>query len=71
VERRCSFATDIHGEGRDTVLDNLQHRAGVSGIALAAVYHDARDVFPHNPLRRVRFMTSAAYFRPDRRCTTT
>ena len=61
-----AFATDIHGEGRDTVLDNLQHRAGVDAITLAAVYHDARDVFPHNPLRRVRFMEpGAAYFRPD------
>ncbi len=61
-----AFATDIHGEGPDAVLDNLQHRAGVGAITLAAVYHEARDVFPHNPLRRVRFMEAgAAYFRPD------
>lgn len=62
-----AFATDFHGEGRDAVLDNLQHRAGVGGVSLAVVYHDSRDVFPHGP-RRVRFMEpGVTYFRPDPR----
>jgi len=61
-----AFATDLHGEGIDTVLDNVQHRAGLDGITIAAVYHDARDIFPHNPQRRLRFLEpGAAYFRPD------
>jgi hypothetical protein len=61
-----AFATDVHGEGLDAVLDNVQHRAGLRGITLAAVYHDARDLFPHNPVRRLRFMEpGVAYFRPE------
>jgi hypothetical protein len=61
-----AFATDIRDEGVATVLDNVQHRAGLGGIAVAAAYHEARDIFPHNPARKVRFLESGAvYFRPD------
>jgi hypothetical protein len=61
-----AFATDLHGEGVDTVLDNVQQRAGLDGVTLAAVYHEARDVFPHNPAGRLRFLEGGvAYFRPD------
>jgi hypothetical protein len=61
-----AFATDIRDEGVETVLDNVQHRAGLGGIAVAAAYHEARDIFPHNPARKVRFLESGAvYFRPD------
>ena len=44
------------------MLDNLQHRAGLGGITVAAAYHDGRDVFPHNPVRKVRFLESGAVF---------
>jgi hypothetical protein len=44
------------------VLDNQQHRAGLGGITVAAAYHDGRDVFPHNPVRKVRFLESGAVF---------
>jgi hypothetical protein len=60
------FPTDLDGEGVETVLDNVQHRAGSDGITLAAVYHEARDIFPHNPRGRVQFLEGGvAYFRPD------
>jgi hypothetical protein len=61
-----AFATDIRDEGVDVVLDNVQHRAGLDGITVAAAYHEGRDVFPHNPAGKVRFLESGAiFFRPD------
>jgi hypothetical protein len=61
-----AFATDIKDEGVDVVLDNVQHRGGLDGITVAAAYHEARDIFPHNPARKVRFLESGAvFFRPD------
>jgi hypothetical protein len=47
------FGTDLVDEGYDTVLGNLADRAGVDAISISATYHNARDVFPHNPVRRV------------------
>lgn len=47
------FGTDLVHEGYDTVLGNLVDRAGVDAVSLSATYHDARDVFPHNPVHRV------------------
>jgi hypothetical protein len=61
-----AFATDLADEGLETVLDNVQHRAGLEGITIAAVYHEARDLFPHNPVRKLRFLEGGVtYFRPD------
>jgi hypothetical protein len=61
-----AFATDIRDEGVDAVLDNVQHRAALGGITVAAAYHEGRDVFPHNPGGKVRFLESGAiFFRPD------
>lgn len=60
------FATDLRDEGVERVLENIQERGGMGGVTMAAAYHDARDVFPHNPVRRVRFMEGGAvFFRPD------
>lgn len=60
------FGTDLLGEGFETVLGNLQDRAGVDAVSLSATYHDARDVFPHNPSYRVyRHEGDVAWFRPD------
>lgn len=47
------FGTDWLDEGGDVVLDNLQRRGGLNGVAFSANYHDARDVFAHNPKRHV------------------
>ena len=48
------------------VLDNIGGRAGLSGITMAAAYHHGRDIFPHNPRRKVHFLEGGAvFFRPD------
>lgn len=61
-----AFATDLHDEGLDAVLGNVQERAGIDGLTLAVAYHDARDIFPHNPLHKVRYLEGGAvFFRPD------
>jgi hypothetical protein len=61
-----TFASDLHDEGTTTVLDLAQGRAGVNGLTLAVTYHDARDLFPHNPTGKVRYVEGgAAYFRPS------
>lgn len=63
-----SFVTDYLDEGVGAVLDNVEGRAGIDGVTIAALYHDARDVFPHNPVRRIYFHEpGAVFFRPDAR----
>src|SRR5438034_5632667 len=53
-------------EGMDAVLDNVSERAGLGGITMAAAYHHGRDVFPHNPARKVHFLEGGTvFFRPD------
>jgi hypothetical protein len=56
------FATDLGDEGIETVLDNVQERGGLGGVTVAAAYHEGRDVFPHNPVRKVRFLEGGAVF---------
>ncbi|HLU72108.1 MAG TPA: hypothetical protein VKZ82_07995 [Nonomuraea sp.] len=56
---------DLAGEGVDTVLANAVTRAGVDRIAPAVAYHDARDVLPHNPRRRVATGGAGVCFVPD------
>jgi hypothetical protein len=56
------FATDLADEGVDAVLDNVQRRGGIGGVTVAAAYHDGRDLFPHNPVRKVRFLENGAVF---------
>ena len=58
------FATDLADEGIETVLDNVERRGGLGGVTVAAAYHEGRDVFPHNPVRKVRFLESGAVFFP-------
>jgi len=61
-----AFATDLLDEGLETVAENVQHRAGADGVTLAAAYHDARDVFPHNPHRVIYFQEpGAVFFQPS------
>ena len=58
------FATDLVDEGTDVVLDRLQ-RSRLDGLTMACNYHHSRDVFPHNPVHRVRFMQGGVFFRPE------
>lgn len=61
-----AFATDLADEGVEAVLGNLQERGGLNGITPAFVYHAARDVFPHNPRRKVHLLERGEFFfRPD------
>jgi hypothetical protein len=60
------FASDVADAGSAALLDDLQDRAGVDGVTLAAAYHAARDVFPHARGRRIRFLRGGeAHFRLD------
>ena len=48
------------------VLDNVAGRAGLGGITMAAAYHQGRDIFPHNPARKVHFLDGdTVFFQPD------
>lgn len=57
------LGTDILDEGAGRVLENIQTRAGVLGVTVAAKYHAVRDIYPHNPRRSVATLTPARYFR--------
>src|SRR5215210_2175862 len=59
-----AFATDLRDEGVGPVLDNVGNKAGVDGLTMAVAYHDARDIFPHNPVRKVRYVEGGAVFFP-------
>ena len=61
-----AFATDLMDEGMSAVLDNVAGRAGLGGVTMAAAYHHGRDIFPHNPKRKVHFLEGGTvFFRPD------
>ena len=51
------YAWDLHDEGVDRVLDNLQGMAGINSVYLVGVMHPERRPFggpdyPHNPVRK-------------------
>jgi hypothetical protein len=56
------FASDLADEGVETVLDIVQNRGGLGGVTVAAAYHEGRDVFPHNPKHKIRFLEGGAVF---------
>jgi hypothetical protein len=56
------FASDLADEGVEAVLDNVQNRGGLGGVTVAAAYHEGRDVFPHNPKHKIRFLEGGAVF---------
>lgn len=60
-----AFAHDMVDEGVGASLDRIA-ASGLKGLSVAAVYHDGRDVYPHNPRGRVLFNEDGvAFFRPD------
>ena len=64
-----AFATDLYDEGPDTVLGNVQERAGVEGLTMAVAYHEARDLFPHNTVHKIRYLEGGVnFFWPDESC---
>jgi hypothetical protein len=63
-----AYAVDFADEGVETVLANIHERAGLDGVGYSITYHDARDLFPHNPKRKTGFMWGGQlYFQADKR----
>lgn len=66
-----TYAWEVHDEGVDGVLDNMQQIAGVNSVYLIALmHHEARPHrgtrFPHNPVRRTWMAEdSRVYWHPD------
>ena len=65
------YAWDLHDEGIERILDNLQLMASVNSVYLIALMHYERRPltsaeFPHNPMRRMfQAEDSRVYWRPD------
>jgi hypothetical protein len=65
------YAWDLHDEGIETILDNLQTMAAVNSVYLIALMHKEKrpltsDVFPHNPARKTHMAEdSRIYWKPD------
>jgi hypothetical protein len=55
------YATDLLGEGYDRVVKRARDDGGFDALELAAIYHHARDVSPHNP-HHVQFLDGGAWF---------
>jgi hypothetical protein len=60
-----TFAYDLHDEGINAVLDNVQERGYLDALTLAFTYHHSRDIFPHNPRRKMIYMEGHVLFRPE------
>ena len=64
------YAWDLHDEGIEHILDNLQSMAGVNSVYLVALMHYEKrpltsDVFPHNPVRKTwQTEDSKVYWHP-------
>src|SRR5271157_5491092 len=65
------YAWDLHDEGIEKILDNLQQMAAVDSVYLIALMHYERRPltsaeFPHNPVRKMfQAEDSRAYWLPD------
>lgn len=65
------YAWDLHDEGVDRILDNLQEMAAINSVYLVGLMHPERRPlfegdFPHNPLRKVWQVEDArCYWHPE------
>ena len=65
------YAWDLHDEGIERILDNLQEMAAVNSVYLIALMHYEKrpltsPVFPHNPVRQTwQAEDSRVYWHPD------
>jgi len=57
-----AFAVDVLDEGADNLVAAAGDRAGVTGVSMAAAYHSARDILPHNPRRSIYFHEGGTVF---------
>lgn len=65
------YAWELHDEGVERVLDNLQQMAAVNSVYLIGIMHPedrpfGGDVFPHNPVRKTwRAEDARCYWHPQ------
>lgn len=65
------YAWELHDEGIEQILDNLQQMAGVNSVYLVALMHYEKrpltsPTFPHNPVRKTwQAEDSKVYWHPD------
>jgi hypothetical protein len=65
------YAWELHDEGVERVLDNVQEMSAVNSVYLVGVMHPERrpfrdGVFPHNPVRQTWMAEDArCYWHPD------
>lgn len=65
------YPWDIHDEGIETILDNLQNEAGCNAAYMLSIMHHEKrplwdNYYPHNPVRKYyQAEDSRAYFKPD------
>jgi hypothetical protein len=57
-----AFATDFVDEGVPVALDRMKSVSGISDVTMAVAYHHGRDIFPHNPRRKVLFLEGGVVF---------
>jgi len=68
------YAWELHDEGIEKILDNLQEMAAVNSVYLIALMHYEKrpltsPVFPHNPVRQTwQAEDSRIYWHPDPKC---
>jgi len=65
------YAWELHDEGIEQILNNLQEMAAVNSVYLIALMHKEKrpltsDAFPHNPVRKTwNAEDSRVYWHPD------
>ena len=60
------FAIDLADEGFGRALDTIHEQGALDGVVLAASYHQAFDVLPHNPVHRLyAHEAGVLYFQPE------
>jgi len=61
-----SYPWDVADESVDAFCRNAREQLGVDTISLAASYHAAKLILPHNPRRKVYYPEDGSlFFRPD------
>ena len=65
------FPSDLVDETPELVFARARDKGQVDGLTIAANYHEARDLFPHNPRRRLSLIRGGTLFVSDARTAAT
>src|SRR5947209_19728260 len=61
-----TYPWDVIDESADRFCERAREQLGVDTISLAASYHAAKLILPHNPRRKVYYPEDGSlFFRPD------